>query len=466
MPFDASAQPIHPDVDRPARAWGAVAIAALALAGLLAVLLALARVPGVQDWLPWPWESFFRRALVTHVTLSVVVWFLAVLGLLAVLGAGRVGRGPAMAPWARAGWMTVAAGMGLLLGPAVLNLGAPSLNNYVPVVDHPLYHGALGVVALGVALPLARLLSLGPRVLARDMMAFGAAMGALTFAAALVCVALAALTMTPEPDPEALNEWRFWAGGHVLQFVNALVMLTLWHHLSTRHVGRAPLPTGPFAALLALIALVAWVGPLVFVWAPVQTAGHYAAFTLLYKAGLTLQPAILLIATAWMLVRARGVGLGGGLFGTPGRLALVGSVVLFAAGGVLGFLVGWGDTRTPAHYHAIIAGVNLAVMGLFLGGLVPSPRVQRRPTARLVLLWLYAVGSLVQAVGLYGAGVLGVGRKLAGEAQGLDSTAKSVFMGLNGAGGGLAALGGVMFVWIVLAGLIRQAKAHAKFRVL
>ncbi|MBM3566674.1 MAG: hypothetical protein FJX42_11255, partial [Alphaproteobacteria bacterium] len=58
------------------RAWMGLAALALALAGVMAVLLALSRIPGSQTLFPWP-VAFFERGLVAHVVFSFVVWFLA-----------------------------------------------------------------------------------------------------------------------------------------------------------------------------------------------------------------------------------------------------------------------------------------------------------------------------------------------------------------------------------------------------
>ena len=84
-----------------ARAWLWLALAALVGSGLFSVLLVLARTPGINAWLPA--GDFFRVALVVHVDLSVLVWFVAIAGLLWSLNlrparsrAGR-GAGPAAA---------------------------------------------------------------------------------------------------------------------------------------------------------------------------------------------------------------------------------------------------------------------------------------------------------------------------------------------------------------------------------
>ena len=75
---------------RLARAWLALALAALIGSGLFSLLLVLSRTPGVNAWLPG--VDFFRVAPVVHVDLSVLVWFVP-LGCLLLSLAGS-SRGP------------------------------------------------------------------------------------------------------------------------------------------------------------------------------------------------------------------------------------------------------------------------------------------------------------------------------------------------------------------------------------
>ncbi len=70
-----------------ARGWLWLALAALIGSGLFSVLLVLARTPGINAWLPA--GDFFRVALVVHVDLSVLVWFVAIAGMLWSLNSGR-----------------------------------------------------------------------------------------------------------------------------------------------------------------------------------------------------------------------------------------------------------------------------------------------------------------------------------------------------------------------------------------
>ena len=62
-----------------AGAWILLGVYALLAAGLLSLLLAFARTPVIQDVLPG--RDFFHVALVVHVDLSVLVWFMACAGL-------------------------------------------------------------------------------------------------------------------------------------------------------------------------------------------------------------------------------------------------------------------------------------------------------------------------------------------------------------------------------------------------
>ena len=69
--------------------WVLLALASLAIAGIFAILLVLSRAPITEAKLPWP-SDFFSKGLVSHVTLSFIVWFLAVFGCFWLPGAAWV----------------------------------------------------------------------------------------------------------------------------------------------------------------------------------------------------------------------------------------------------------------------------------------------------------------------------------------------------------------------------------------
>lgn len=418
------------------RGWLLLALGALAVAGVLALALAASRTPGVQDHLPWG-ADFFHRGLVTHVVFSFQVWLLAMLG---ALGASATGARPA--GWAGLGLAT--AGCVLLLVPAIGGAGEAALNNYVPVLVHPLFFTGLALLAAGVAIASSRNL-VGPDGLR------AAAVGLL---AALACFAFAAWLIPAGTDADHAVERLFWGGGHVLQFVNTALLLVGWQTLA-RHVwGRGAVPPLLARAAFAALAVGAVVG-IAGYRLDVLGLPHRQAFTQLLWVGLPLPPMALGAVVAWRLVR--------GLrpWGSPAFVALVLSLAVFGLGGAAGFGLGVADTRTPSHYHAVIGAVNLALMGVIHAELLPLLRRGGGGTGWVrAQLLLYGGGQTVHALGFYLAGLAGVARKTAGADQGLDNALKLASMGAVGLGGAVAVLGGVIFVVQVLKRLLRREVGH------
>ncbi len=429
------------------RGWGLLAAGSLAVAGALALLLALARTPGVQDVLPWPWQEFFPRALVTHVVFSFIVWYAAMLGALAVLVGGRQGRA------GTAGLVLALAGGGLLLVVTLANQGEPSLNDYVPVLTHPLYYAGLALLGVGVALPCLRLLT-DRAVLARPA-AFAVGVAALSFVSALVCFAVVWGLLPPALESATFNQRLFWGGGHVLQIANTALMLACWHLLTARIWGAAPLPRPLWFAALGGLGLAALSGPPMLLFAEPLSLAYRDAFADLLWYGLALPPAVVMLGLAALAWRRRG----DLSRRQPELIALALSFVVFAIGGISGFFLGVSDTRIPAHYHAVIGGVNLAMMGVLLGVMLPAMgRSAGGGRAVRWQYWLYGGGQTLWCLGMFSAGAAGVARKTAGAEQGLNSVAKIVSMTMTGTGGIVAVLGGVLFIWLALKGLLGRAR--------
>jgi hypothetical protein len=432
--------------------WAGLATAALAIAGVFALLLALSRIPGIEAFVSWPLD-FFHKGLVIHVVFSFIVWFLAVLAALTTLvtpagGARRLaGVGlPAVA--------AAAVALPLLFVPAFVDRGDATLNNYVPVIINPLYYIGLVVLGLAVAAVVLRLLAnLRWRTLvAEPLTATVAAAGAI-YLLALICFALAWRLLLGEAPSHAFNEDLFWGGGHVLQFANTALMLAAWALLAARLTdsGRTVVPAG-FTLAAALLVLWALPAPVFYLAFPAFSAEQTEAFTSLQYA---LAPPVLIA-----MIALRGRLTGPWRSGDSAQLALVLSVLVFAAGGLLGLFVDGADTRTPAHYHGVIAGVTLALMGVFYAVLLPG--LGRAPAGRRLVRWqlhLFAWGQLAACIGLFLAGGHGAPRKVAGAAQGLDGLGAVAGMAMNGLGGLIAVIGGVLFVWIVAAALLRAPDA-------
>ena len=145
----------------------------------------------------------------------------------------------------------------------------------------------------------------------------------------------------------------------------------------------------------------------------------------------------------------------------PLRAALVASMLLFAAGGLIGVFIAGSNVRIPAHYHGCIVGVTLALMGLVYR-LLPQLGYAA-PQGRLAV-WqpgLYGAGQLMHILGLVWSGGYGVQRKVAGAEQVLRSPSEVAGMGLMGLGGLVAIIGGLLFVVVVIRAMRRPAVAGA-----
>ena len=437
------------------KAWVLVAAAALGLAGFFALLLAISRIPGVEAVFAWP-VGFFHKGLVIHVVFSFVVWFLAVFGALAALVS------PALAPAGRprrqilgsCGLGSVAAAgtalaMPLLFVPALLDRGEATLNNYIPVIIDPLYYAGIALLFAAQGGVAVRLLAAarGP-ALKQQPAAAAVAAAAVMLLLAIAAFGLALSFQGGVPPSHAFNEELFWGGGHILQFMNTALLIGAWILLAAAVPGARPPSAAVLLVALALLLFSVLPAPLLYVVFEPFSAAQTEAFTLLQYA---LGPPALLAAVAAVRALPRRWP-----WAQPAFLCLALSIVLFVVGGLLGLFVDGADTRTPAHYHGVIAAVTLAFMGLFyvsflprLGCRPPPERWQRRQ------IHLFAWGQLVACLGLFAAGGHGAPRKVAGAAQGLDGLIPVIGLGMNGLGGLIAVIGGVIFVILVLAALAR-----------
>ena len=423
-------------------AWLVFGIAALAMSGVFSLLLVVSRTPGLKEL--FPVADFFRVALVAHVDLSVLVWFLAFAAVLWNLAGGR----QALA----AGWgaLGVAAAGALAMAAApFVQRATPVMANYVPVLDGSVFIGGLAVFAFGIAMACARGMAVyvpvGARMTGEGALRLG--LNASLVSAGMAAFALAAsfAQLDRALDAKTYYELLFWGPGHVLQFAYTLVMLVGWLWLAAEVGARPPL-TPRIAALLFAIALAAvYVTPYIYVAHPVASVEHAKLQTWLMRFGGTLAVPPVAIAVAWGLVRAPRPG----AEGRPLRAALLASLALFGAGGFIGLAIAGPDVRVPAHYHGCIVGVTLAMMGLTYLLLPRLGCAAPRSRAAAWQPWIYGGGQLMHIAGLAISGGYGVQRKVAGADQVLRSTPEVIGMGIMGAGGLVAVVGGLMFVVVV-----------------
>ena len=442
-----------------ARGWLWLGLLALIGAGLFSVLLVLSRTPGLNQWLPV--ADFFRVALVVHVDLSVLVWFVALAGLLWSLNGSA--RGMA---WGWAALALCSAGTALMSLAPFLARAEPVMANYIPVLDGPLFIAGLLVFGVGATLLVLRSLFTAPKIgLSFD--GEGALRFGLNAAAVSAAVALAAFAASYARVPTTLAgsayyEILFWGGGHALQFTWTLLMLVGWLWLASACGAQVPLSPRVTVLMLALALIAVFVTPYAYLAHDIASVEHRNLLTWAMRVGggLAIAPISLAVVVALAhapATRRHDHGPAAPLDShgpaAPLRAALLSSVLLFAAGGLIGVFIAGSNVRIPAHYHGCIVGVTLALMGLVFHLL---PRLgYGTPQGRLATLqpWLYGAGQLMHIVGLVWSGGYGVQRKVAGAEQVLRSGGEVAGMALMGLGGAIAIVGGLLFVAVVIRSL-------------
>ena len=427
-------------------AWLALGMLALLASGLFSILLVLSRTPQLQTL--FPIADFFRVALVVHVDLSVLVWFLSFGGALWTLSGTQRNQGMA--------WFSfVLSALGALtmsMAPFIQN-ATPVMANYVPVLDGPVFLGGLVVFGIGILLLCLRSMlavsPIGSTISGSGALRFGLNAAMVATAIGAVAFAWSWIAVPRELDARIYYELVFWGGGHVLQFAYTLLMLVSWIWLASAVGARLPLSPRVVTLLLAIALLSVFLTPITYLAHHVTSVEHHQLQTLLMRfgGGLVIPPVAL--AVLWSLGPSRPIVDAQ----RPLRASLIASLALFSAGGIIGFLISGSNVRIPAHYHGCIVGVTLAMMGVVY---LLLPRLGFRAPDSKAAAWqptIYGVGQLMHIVGLVWSGGYGVQRKVAGADQVLRSTQETLGMGLMGLGGLIAIVGGVMFVVIVLRAL-------------
>ncbi|MEO6995553.1 MAG: hypothetical protein ABI273_18255 [Lacunisphaera sp.] len=430
--------------NRAARGWFLVAVGSLVLAGLLSLLLVVGRLP----FLGWLFTDplFFKRALVVHVDLAIVIWFQA--GTLAFLGL-------ALGPRLHRGITTVAFAIALL-GVVGLLVGAlmpgalPVLSNYVPVIDHPAFFAGLICWFAGSGLFFALALFTPARTDAKALTP-GAVIALRASAAAnllAMITFLGAWRTTPDAAPQAFYELVFWGGGHILQAANVAMMLALWQFLIHRWTGRAVLSRPAAIALLTALILPQTALPFL-AFSGTTTSGYSLVATYLMRWTIFPVASVILIASAVSVWRKRAE-----LNWKDYHFAgLAGSGALTVLGFILGAMIRTSSTLVPGHYHCAIGAVTIALMAAaydFCAETAPAGSAAEYPRRARLQVLLFGGGQAVFGLGFALAGAYGMGRKQYGIEQHVRTLGEYLGLSVMGVGGIIAVTGGIFFLAVMI----------------
>lgn len=420
---------IPPTHTRLVKHWLFLSISALALAGLYAILLVAARSPVVQDMIPW--QDTFHTALTIHVNLSVTVWFLAFAATIWVICQPEVSRLDDIFFWLAAGSILLC-----VISPFIQQ-GEALLNNYIPILDTPVFIASILIFLWVIALQAIRFL-----LRARSHLLV--ATTALLYLIAMIALIWSYVHLR-QPDfdlnPAQFYELLFWGSGHILQFLYVQLMLLAWLWLA-QHVGFQLASPKIFYGLFWANTLAGCLSLTIYIFYSADDPLHREAFThsMRYLGGIA-PLGIGAMIMLWLTTHWHTSGQ------SPYRWMLIWSVIMFAAGGILGFTIHGINTVIPAHYHGSIVGVTLALMGAVCHLLRTVGFSPVRPLFLTLQPSLYGIGQLMHIGGLAWSGGYGALRKTPGAMESLEG---QIAMGLMGLGGLFSILGGLIFVVICI----------------
>jgi hypothetical protein len=252
-------------------------------------------------------------------------------------------------------------------------------------------------------------------------------------------------------------EYLFWDGGHILQFVHTQLLLVSWLWLAgasglTLKIGERIVR---LFYLFGPLAVSYWVLYIFFKFPDIMSDEHRSAFTLMMRDMNALAPLVIGGFILLEFVLPSRTALPANPEAKLAKAALFMSILLFMAGGVLGYLIAGSNVTVPAHYHGSIVGVTLAFMGVaYL--LLPAFGWADISQSRLAF-WqpvIYGGGQLCWMVGMAMLGARGVPRKTPGSADTMGTLAAFLKHG----GDGLALIGGLLFVYVVIRAIYKRPK--------
>ncbi len=399
--------------------WIKLALASLIIPGITAIALVLLRTINVDQM---EWGQVFKTALVIHVDLSVYIWMITGAILLWSIN-GNLGNKSQ-----RHFFIVAAAGTFLIAIAAFINQPNPLLNNYIPVLESAWFFIGLGMFSFA-ALMLALSAFKSSSALATKLMA-------ILYFVAVYMTAHSYLIL--DTSSSGYYEFLFWGGGHVLQLMVSLLMLSIWVKLyELNHVNlSSPLLSGIYL-IMALPVIYALYIHFVF---NIDSIEYRLGMTNMMIWGNGIAPILLslVILSKTKLSSLKSIT----------GISLYSSMLMFLTGGLIAIYISGINTIIPAHYHGSIVGVTLSIMGLIyysLEKLGYSIRLKRLAYAQPII---YTIGQLMHIGGLAISGSHGAARKTVGTVGNLaQATDLSIF--LTRTGGLVAILGGAIFILIV-----------------
>ncbi|WP_461829109.1 heme-copper oxidase family protein [Aquifex sp.] len=410
--------------------WFYLFILSIGVGGFFALLVAIARTPGLATLFP---EKYFYHGLVGHVDSALIVGLYAFLIFLWHKVFQREEK-----PY-EAGLSFL--GFFLIFISALTARGEALWNNYIPTIVHPLFFAGLILFLGGVFLTALRFLPIAVKSLylgnAIESILGISVINSVLFPLSLI---VSYLTVDKSLQGYGFYENLFWFPGHIHQFVNASLLIASWILLYKEKVFNLRflnylLVVFPITLFLAQL----YVDP--------KSELGMDLTNMAYAIGIgvpTLSYGVMLFVNSlkrWDFSRS----------------VLKLSIFIYFLGALMGYMGVGMDLRVPAHYHTVIASILVAIMGLTIIFLMEFGFIKEISKYVKFIPFFYGFGMLLFVSGLFWAGLFGTPRKMPGTDY-ITNAKVYLFMLLMGLGSILSVIGGAAFVLYVLKSMLGRRK--------
>ena len=478
-------------VDRAAekliKANAVAAVVFLAIGGLFGLSVALTRWPAVH-FLPADW---FYLALTAHGLDVLLVWCIffeiAILYFASAILLNSRLAGPKWA-WAGFGMMLVGA---LITNVVVLQGGSSVMfTSYVPMMAEPGFY--LGIILFAVGALIGCGVFFGTLVIAKRDKTYEGSVPLVTFGAltaaiiAVFTIASGAIILIPtflwsvglvgHIDP-LVYKTIWWAMGHSSQQINVAAHVSVWYAIAAMVFGAKPLSEKISRMAFLMYILFLQLASAHHLLVEPGMSSEWKIFNTSYAMYLAVLGSMIHGMSVPGAIEAaqRGRGLTKGMFewlrkapwGNPAFSGMFMSLVFFGfIGGISGVVMGTEQINlimhntlyVPGHFHGtVVAGTTLAFMAMTY---LLVPLIFRRELVmKRVARWqpyVFGIGVAGISIFMMGAGTLGVARRhwdmtFADAVLPFDyPSAAYLMMGLNGIFAIMAAIGGLMYVVVVV----------------
>jgi len=490
---------IHRSAETLIKANAVVAVVFLAVGGLFGLAVALTRWPAVH-LLP---ADMFYLALTAHGLDVLLVWIIffeiAVLYFASAIVLNSRLAMPRVA-WTAFALMLIGA---VITNVAVLQGGSSVMfTSYVPMRADPNFY--LGLILFAVGALIACAIFFGTLVIAKEEKTYEGSIPLVTFGAltaaiiAVFTLASGAIILIPtwlwsmdiikHIDP-LMYKTVWWAMGHSSQQINVSAHVAIWYAIAAIVLGAKPISEKVSRMAFLMYILFLQLASAHHMLVEPGISSEWKIFNTSYAMYLAVLGSMIHGMTVPGSIEAaqRAKGYTNGLFewlrkapwSNPAFSGMFLSLLMFGfLGGISGVVLGTEQINiimhntiyVPGHFHAtVVAGTTLAFMAVtYL--LVPMI-FQRELILKkwaMVQPYLFGIGVAGISVFMMGAGTLGVARRH-WDITFADATlsfeyppAAFLMMGLNGMSAVLAALGGLIYIVVVVGSILFGKRIETK----